>query len=124
MNYPTLEQALFLHDDIVKDTGGSKGVRDFGLLHSAIERPKASFAGKDLYPTIFLKAAALLHSLTLNHPFIDGNKRTAVALTVRLFLINKRPLKAKQKKLIKLSLEIENKKKNIEQIADWLKKHA
>lgn len=62
--------------------GGDPGVRDFGLLDSACHRPAATAFGEDAYPTLTLKAAALLHSLTANHPFIDGNKRTAWLATV------------------------------------------
>ena len=79
MKYLSLEDVLLYHERIIQESGGSEGIRDFGLLHSAIERPKASFAGKDLYQDIFTKAAALVHSLVLNHPFIDANKRTALA---------------------------------------------
>ncbi len=62
--------------------GGEPGVRDPGLLDSACHRPSSTVFGEDAYPTLTLKAAALLHSLTANHPFVDGNKRTAWLATV------------------------------------------
>ncbi len=77
MKYLSAEQVLFIHSRLIDETGGSHGIRDTGLLQAAVERPKATFGGKDLYPDIFYKAAALLESLIKNHPFIDGNKRTA-----------------------------------------------
>lgn len=62
---------------MIKRFGGTPGIRDITLLESAIARPQASFEQKDLYSEIFVKAAALMESLLKNHPFIDGNKRTA-----------------------------------------------
>lgn len=62
--------------------GGDPAVRDLGLLDSACHRPSSTVFGEDAYPTLTLKAAALLHSLTANHPFVDGNKRTAWLATV------------------------------------------
>lgn len=64
---------------MIDKTGGSHGVRDLGLLESAVMRPKATFGGEELYSDVFSKAAALMHSLIRNHPFVDGNKRTGIA---------------------------------------------
>lgn len=122
--YLTLEQVIFLHDKILLKSGGLEGIRDFGLLYSAIERPKASFVSKDLYASIFEKAAALVHSLVLNHPFVDGNKRTALASMIRFLRTNRKRLKATFKELIQLSLNIENKEMDIKDIASWLKIHC
>lgn len=68
-----------IHEVIIVETGGLPGLRDPGLLHSAVARPFATFDNQDLYPTVFDKAAALFHSLIKNHPFLDGTKRTAFA---------------------------------------------
>ncbi|TSC87590.1 MAG: death-on-curing family protein [Microgenomates group bacterium Gr01-1014_7] len=73
VQYLTVVQVLFIHDQMVKRFGGSFGVRDLGLIESAVARPEASFDGQDLYTNIFDKAAALLQSLLKNHPFVDGN---------------------------------------------------
>lgn len=72
--YP--HQLLYLHKRVIETSGGSQGVRDQGLMESAVYRPQASFGGADLYPDVFAKAAALGHSILRNHPFVDGNKRT------------------------------------------------
>ena len=68
---------LALHAQQVRRHGGTTGVRDRGALQSALARPAATFGGEDLYPEIADKAAALMHSLALNHPFVDGNTRVA-----------------------------------------------
>jgi death on curing protein len=76
MKYLTLETILKIHERSLEEYGGDPGVRDQGLLESAVAQPRASFGGKDLYPGIVEKAAALAFSLVKNHPFFDGNKRT------------------------------------------------
>ncbi len=84
--YLALDQVLRIHERQIERFGGSQGVRDQGALEAAIARPQATFGGDDLYPDIAAKAAALLHSLIANHPFVDGNKRTA-AMSAELFLL-------------------------------------
>jgi death-on-curing protein len=82
-----LKDVLNIHNILIDKFGGSKGVRDHGSLESAINRPYATFENHDLYPTPSDKAAAILESILINHPFIDGNKRTAYVL-MRLILLN------------------------------------
>ena len=71
-----LKEVIFYHDKAVEKYGGSKGIRDYGALDSALHRPWQTFDSSELYPTCFEKAAAITESIILNHPFIDGNKRT------------------------------------------------
>ena len=84
--YLSLDQILRIHARQIERFGGSSGVRDEGALEAAISRPQATFGGDDLYPDPAAKAAALMHSLLNNHPFVDGNKRTA-AMSAELFLL-------------------------------------
>lgn len=81
----TVEQIIEIHDAFLEDHGGLPGIRDKGLLISAIEMPRASMFGEHLHKTIYDKAAAYLFHIVQNHPFNDGNKRTG-ALTTILFL--------------------------------------
>lgn len=81
----TVDQVIEIHDLFLKDHGGLPGIRDRGLLISAVEMPKASMFGEYLHKTIYDKASAYLFHLVQNHPFNDGNKRTG-ALTTILFL--------------------------------------
>lgn len=109
----------------ILDQAGTKGmVRDFALLHSAVERPKATYGGRELYPTIFAKAAGLLQSLCLNHAFTDGNKRTAWAPTKRFLWLNGFHLKAQASDAIDFMVEVDNKKPDIKYIAKWLQMHS
>lgn len=119
----TLEQILTIHTDQIERYGGSHGLRDLGLLESAVYRPGSTFGGGELYPTIFKKASALVHSLLLNHPFVDGNKRTAVASMVLFLEANKQKFSISEKELIDFALWVENNKPSIEEIAAWIEKH-
>jgi death-on-curing protein len=124
MNYLNTNQVLAIHDQVVEQAGGSRGVRDIGLVDSAAARPQATFGRKDLYPDIFSKAACLGHSLIRNHPFVDGNKRTGY-MSIRLFLnINGYDIKASKDKKYKFVMEIAEKERDESSIAEWLKKYS
>lgn len=124
MKYLTPQNVIQIHFELVEATGGSQGLRDLGLLESAVLRPQATFASKDLYPTLILKAAALVHSLLLNHVFVDGNKRTAMVSMAEFLILNKKQFKATNREVVDYALYIENKKPTIETIAAWIKKHT
>jgi len=85
MRYLTIGEVLEINAEVL---GGRHTLRDRGLLESAIARPQASAFGEDAYPDLVSKAAAMLHSLVLNHPFFDGNKRTAVLATLVFLDLN------------------------------------
>lgn len=121
--YPSLDEIVALHFKITEQTGGSQGVRDWDLLSSALGRPQATFGGEDLYPDFFLKAAALIQSLSSNHPFVDGNKRTALATLEYFLYLNVFELKATQREKVDFTLWAENEKPKLEEIASWIKKH-
>jgi death-on-curing protein len=82
----TIEIAIELHNDLIDLFGGSKGVRDKSGLEAAVARPYMTFDQQELYPSAFEKAAAILESLIINHPFIDGNKRIAYTLMQLILL--------------------------------------
>ncbi|MCF6147897.1 MAG: type II toxin-antitoxin system death-on-curing family toxin [Candidatus Kuenenia sp.] len=124
MNFLAAAQVLFIHYRIIEETGGSHGIRDLALLQSALARPMATFDRNDLYSDLFSKAAALMHSIIKNHPFIDGNKRTAIA-SASIFLIrNGFQITASNKELERFTLKVASKKTEIEEIAKWFKKNS
>jgi len=86
--YLSLAEVLKLHDSIISETGGSHGLRDLGLLESALGQPQQTFGGEDLYPTLAAKATALGFSLIKNHPFVDGNKRVGHAALEAMLMLN------------------------------------
>ena len=85
---------LELHRRVIAGWGGAAGVRDLAGLESAVAQPRATFGGRDLYPTAEEKAAALAYSLIQNHPFVDGNKRVGHAAMATFLLLNGRALRA------------------------------
>jgi len=122
--YLEIDEVLLIHQTMIKLYGGRLDIHDFTLLHSAIERSKATFGGVDLYPTIFEKASALIQSLILNHPFDDGNKRTAISSCARFLYINNWKLQLPIQESIKFTLKIDSHKLSFKETANWLKKHA
>lgn len=124
MKYLTVKDVLLLHNLAIDKSGGSHGLRDLGLLESAVARPQASFGGEDLYPTIFIKAGALVHSLLRNHPFVDGNKRTSMFSVMTFLELNGYRFIAKQKEVVNFALKVENERLSVEEIAEWLRKHV
>ena len=84
----TREDVLLIHTDQIQSFGGSLGLRDEGLLDSALAQPQATFDGALLHPTIHEQAATYLYHLAMNHPFIDGNKRTAFAVMDTFLRLN------------------------------------
>lgn len=85
IHYVTYQYVVEIHDNLIDEYGGMKGILNEGLLRSALEMPKTRFDGKDLHRTIFDKTAAYLFHIIQNHPFVDGNKRTA-SMTAMVFL--------------------------------------
>lgn len=115
----TIEEALHIHDILIDEFGGSTGLRDTKLLKSALARPEQTFDGKDLYPTPIEKAAAILESIVVNHPFIDGNKRTGYIL-FRLYLLKAGlDIVASQDDKYDLVISIADGSKNIDHIIAW-----
>jgi death-on-curing protein len=109
---------------MIKRFGGLAGIRDLGLIESAVGRPQATFDGGDLYKTIFEKGAALLQSLLKNHPFVDGNKRTALTSAGMFLKLNGYQLINNHDNEVSFALKVDNEYLSVEQIAEWLKKHA
>jgi death-on-curing protein len=109
-----------LHERIIKVTGGSFGIRDLGLLESAVIGCYQSFGGVDLYPTVIHKAARIAYAICKNHPFIDGNKRTAVTSMLVLLRMNDIALSYSQHELVSFALGVANDCIQYEDIITWL----
>jgi len=124
VEYLTIEEVLLLHARLIQRTGGSGGVRDLGLLDSALARPQATFGGEDLYPSLWHKAAALMHSLVKNHPFVDGNKRTALTATGLFLELNGYTLTATNEEAIDFTRQAAVGEVDVEFMAAWLESHS
>ncbi len=124
MRYLTLEQALLIHSLVIDETGGAHGVRDHGALSSAIALPQQAVFGEELYPTAFHKAATYARGIIMNHPFIDGNKRTGMAAASVFLEDNGYEVVAQEGEIESEALVIVREKCSIESIAAWFKKHS
>ena len=115
----------FLLADILKFhsqlEGKSTGIRDLGLIESAVNAPFQIFGGQDLYPTIFDKAAQLAYGLTENHGFVDGNKRAAIHSMMVYLLLNDLDLTADEDELFQVSMNLAAGKLSSSGLSDWLK---
>jgi death-on-curing protein len=123
-HYLTPEQVLFVHSRLISETGGEHGVRDLGMLLSALGRPQASFEGNDLYPDLWLKTAALMDSLIRNHPFLDGNKRSAIASAALFLRANGVELVVENKEMARFTLGCAQSRHTLDEMAAWFRRHT
>ncbi len=119
----TKEQVLMLHSQLIEATGGSYGVRDEGLLDSALESPFQSFSGEEFYLSIQAKAARLCYGLVKNHAMIDGNKRLGAHAMLVFLVLNGYELSYTQKELSDLILEVADGKQGYGNILKWILEH-
>ncbi|MDD4402342.1 MAG: type II toxin-antitoxin system death-on-curing family toxin [Desulfitobacteriaceae bacterium] len=117
-------QVLQMHSLLIKQTGGIDGVRDEGLLDSALNAPFQSFDGEDIYKTIQSKAARLGFSLINNHPFIDGNKRIGILSMIVFLEINGIEVICTNEELIELGLGLANGTIDHNSLLNWLIGHS
>ena len=122
--YLSLEQVLDLHRRQLRRFGGPAGLRDRGALESAVARPQMTFGGEDLYPEIEDKAAALMHSLVMNHPFVDGNKRVGAHASLMLLLANGVEPTFSPAELTAITLATARGEVNAEALSIWLRQRT
>lgn len=123
MIFLTKEQIKYLHSKLIQATGGIDGIRDEGLLDSAISAPFQSFGGEELYPTIPRKAARLCYGLIKNHVFLDGNKRIGIYAMLVFLELNGIEIECSDEDLVTLGLEIAAGQYKDEDIVLWIVGH-
>lgn len=117
------EQVLMLHGQLIYATGGSDGVRDEGLLDSALSNPFQSFGGEELYPSIQAKAAQLCFGLVKNHSMIDGNKRLGAHVMLVFLALNGYELSYEQQELVDIILSLAAGEADVKDILQWIIDH-
>ncbi len=120
----TLDEVLTLHSDQIQRYGGTPGLRDRGLLSSALGTVQATFDGRFLHQSLFEMAAAYLFHLAQNHPFLDGNKRVALAAALTFLWLNDREIEAPEDGLTNLVLGVAEGKVTKAEVAVFLKVHC
>jgi death-on-curing protein len=123
IRYLSVAEILALHQLVIERWGGASGIRDIGSLESAIAQPRQSFDGRELYPDIPSKAAALCYALALNHPFVDGNKRVAHAAMEVFLLLNGYQLNSKVDDQEQVMLKLAGGTLTRDQFVAWVKEH-
>ncbi|MDZ7950131.1 type II toxin-antitoxin system death-on-curing family toxin [Nostoc sp. DedQUE09] len=120
LKFLTISQVLDIHQRQIQRFGGTSGVRDEGLLDSALAQAQATFSGELLHPTIHEQAAAYLYHLAMNHPFIDGNKRTAFAVMLTFLSLNGYTLNLSQEQAYNLVIQVVQKEISKEELSAFL----
>ena len=123
MRYLSLAEILELHERLIATSGGTGGIRDIHLLESAVYQPRVTFDQTDLYPDVVSKAAALCHSLIMNHPFVDGNKRDGHAAMETFLILNGFGIDANIDQQKRIVLDVVSGKLRREEFASWLGRH-
>ena len=116
-----LDEVLMIHELLILKFGGTSGIRDQGLLESSLVRPLQTYDGHELYPSPVDKAAALLESIVINHPFFDGNKRLGYVLMRLVLLESGKDFEASQEEKYQLVIKIANGKLNFSDVTNWIK---
>ncbi len=116
------DEVLQIHKLLIAEFGGMEGVREPGLLDAALQRPFAGFGETEFYPSAEEKAAAILESIAKNHPFVDGNKRTAYVLMRLMLLEYGMDLVASQDEKYDFVVEVASGIMNFEQIVTWIRR--
>ncbi|NER79223.1 MAG: type II toxin-antitoxin system death-on-curing family toxin [Leptolyngbya sp. SIO1D8] len=119
MRYLTLIEVLELHRRIIEQSGGALGVRDFGLLESAIAQPRMTFGGEELYISLIEKSAALGFLSIMNHPFVDGKKRTGHAAVETLLILNGMEISASVDEQERVMLAIASGEMGRKEFIEW-----
>jgi len=120
----TLEQLLEIHAILVNETGGSLGLRDLGRLESAIATQTQNVFGEELYPSAINKAAAIIRAIIADHPFVDGNKRTAMLSGLTLLEANGMRFYANKGEIEDFAVKIAVEHFDVPQISQWLEEHT
>lgn len=120
----TLDEVIAIHADQIERYGGSFGIRDRGLLESALAMPEATYSDEDLHPSQSEKAAAYLFHLVKNHPFVDGNKRTGLAVSLSFLAMNGTRVAATDDDLVQLVLGVAAGSRSKADAAVFFKTHA
>ena len=118
------DKVLLLHQYIAAETGGSVGLRDEGLLESALEGAFATFEGKELYPTKEEKAARIGASLVSNHAFLDGNKRIGMYVMLTFLEVNGIRVECTDEDIVRAGLSLAEGSMDCEKLLDWIREHA
>ena len=119
-----LDHVMRLHRSLLERYGGMEGVRDVGMLHSAIAMPQTAYGGQYMHADMFEMAAAYLYHIVQNHPFFDGNKRTSAAAAIVFLAINDIQIDNDEEGLVELTLSVATGQIGKTEIAEFFRSHV
>jgi len=124
VRYLTIDEIFAIHDRAIREYGGSPELADLGRLEAALAAPRQTMFGEELYPDVFSKAAILFYLLIKNHPFVDGNKRTAFLALMRFLNINGYTLDATSDELYQFTVDVASSVLGKEKTEIWIRDKA
>ena len=119
----TADEVLAIHADQIERYGGALGIRDRGLLESALAMPEATYSGEELHASLCEKAAAYLFHVVKNHPFVDGNKRVGLAVSLAFLALNEVRITATDEELVDVVLGVAQGRQSKADVAVFLERH-
>ena len=123
-DFLTLDEVLEIHRDQIERYGGAAGIRDLGLLQSALAQPSATFGGQYLHADLHEMAAAYLYHLVQNHPFLDGNKRVGAAAAITFLFLNNLDISVTENDLVTLVLSVAQSQSDKTAVATFFREHS
>ena len=122
ITFLSVEDVLYIHAYSIGKEGGSEGVRDQGMLESAVHTPRQTYSGEYLHPTIAGMGAAYLFHLASNHPFLDGNKRVGARAMLAFLQVNGQPIRPSADELVRVTLAVANHEMSKAELTEWVEK--
>lgn len=119
-HWPTRQQVIAVHDASLARFGGAPGIRDSGMLDSALARPFASFEGVNAFPDDISRTCAMAHAIISDHPFVDGNKRTGAAVLGMVLRANGKRFKPRHTEFCEVMLGVAAGKVSLDELTKWV----
>lgn len=124
IRYLSLEEVIYIYSELIEKTGGEAGIAHEQVLESVLEKPMVQFEGEEIYPDIFTKAAVLMYAMITNRPFVDGNKRLALACALFVIKANGYQVVSSQDNIVEIVKGVEDGRYHVDYIVNWLKKNT
>ncbi|NLP40817.1 MAG: type II toxin-antitoxin system death-on-curing family toxin [Veillonellaceae bacterium] len=124
IRYLNLEEVIYIYSEIIERTGGQAGIAEEKVLENVLEKPMVQFEGEEIYPDIFTKTAVLMYAMVNSRPFVDGNKRAALACTIFLLKANGYQIVSSQDNIVEVIKGTSEGKYHVDYLVNWLKRNT
>lgn len=124
IRYLSLEEVIYIYSEVIEKTGGQAGIAEEKLLENVLEKPMVQFEGEEIYPDVFTKSAVLMYAMVTSRPFVDGNKRTALACAIFLLKANGYQVVSAQENIVEVIKGTSEGKYHVDYLVNWLKRNT